>query len=100
MKTLPICTLALLLWLTPVNNLSFLQPMPALAQDTIPDLLLNVARMAVSELHTCVLTKEGGVRCWGSNEDGQLGDGTKETKHTPVPVQGLNSDIIAIDVGA
>ncbi|MFZ4661638.1 MAG: hypothetical protein ACOYNY_31810 [Caldilineaceae bacterium] len=44
MKTLPICTLALflLLWLTPSNNRSFLQPTPALAQSTIPDRLSNV----------------------------------------------------------
>jgi hypothetical protein len=49
MKTLPICTLALflLLWLTPSNNRSFLQPTPALAQSTIPDRLSNVTQVSV-----------------------------------------------------
>jgi 5-hydroxyisourate hydrolase-like protein (transthyretin family) len=53
MKTLPFCTLALflLLWLTPVNNRSFLQPTPALAQSTIPDRLSNVTQVAVGERH-------------------------------------------------
>jgi len=48
--------------------------------------------------HTCALLATGGVRCWGSNEKGQLGDNTQEPSTTPVDASGLASG--AVDVGA
>jgi alpha-tubulin suppressor-like RCC1 family protein len=38
--------------------------------------------------HTCGLTSDGAVRCWGDNSYGQLGDGTAETWWVPGPVSG------------
>ena len=32
---------------------------------------------------TCGLTTQGGVRCWGSNPDGELGDGNTTNRSTP-----------------
>jgi alpha-tubulin suppressor-like RCC1 family protein len=50
--------------------------------------------------HTCALTVGGGVRCWGNNTFGQLGDGTMEPRGAPVDVGGLDGEVRGIAVGA
>jgi len=39
--------------------------------------------------HSLALLADGTVTAWGENEDGQLGDGTTETRSVPVPVSAL-----------
>ena len=36
--------------------------------------------------YTCGVTATGGTYCWGSNDFGQLGDGTTTERHAPVAV--------------
>jgi hypothetical protein len=48
--------------------------------------------------HSLALLNDGTVRAWGSNDSGQLGDGTTTNRSAPVLVSGL-SGVIAIGAG-
>ena len=47
---------------------------------------------------SCLLRQDGGVSCWGRNDDGQLGDGTITPRSAGVRVSGL-TDAIALAAG-
>jgi alpha-tubulin suppressor-like RCC1 family protein len=52
--------------------------------------------IAAGRYHTCVVTTKGGMKCWGDNNFGELGDGTTTDRSTPVEVKGLDGDVAAI----
>ena len=51
--------------------------------------LSDVKMIAVQGSFNMALRADGTVYAWGSNTDGQLGDGTATTRPSPVPVSGL-----------
>ena len=42
--------------------------------------------IAQGNQHTCGITTDGTVYCWGANRLGQIGDGLTENKYVPAPV--------------
>lgn len=43
-------------------------------------------QLAAGGRHTCGLSIDGEVRCWGSNDHGQLGDGTTQARLLPTDI--------------
>jgi alpha-tubulin suppressor-like RCC1 family protein len=60
--------------------------------------LTDVKALAGGQIYSLALKNDGTVWAWGSNNWGQLGDGTTTQRNAPVQVRGL-SGVQAIDAG-
>ncbi|MBX3717763.1 MAG: Ig-like domain repeat protein, partial [Burkholderiales bacterium] len=67
---------------------------------TVPSLpTLNTA-LSAGDFHSCVVTPAGGLKCWGDNSAGQLGDDTTAMRTQPVDTAVLGSGVTAVAGGA
>ena len=63
------------------------------ADSSVPVEVLGIndaTQITASGRYTCALRQTGTITCWGNNEDGQLGNGTKTDSIVPVEVLGIN----------
>ncbi len=58
-------------------------------QGPVVERLRDVTQLAGAYGHACAVMRDGHVACWGTNEHGQLGDGSRIARPDPVTVQGL-----------
>ena len=63
--------------------------------------LSDIATMMPGDHHTCAVTLAGAAKCWGTNFNGELGNGSVQfqTQLTPSDVVGLGSGVADIEVG-
>jgi alpha-tubulin suppressor-like RCC1 family protein len=59
---------------------------------------LDARDVVVAHDRACALMPDGGLECWGDNESGELGDGTRTRRDAPVRVRDL-ADVTAVALG-
>ena len=52
------------------------------------DALSDIASLGIGGNHSCVITNDATVKCWGGGSNGQLGNGATDNSSTPVDVLG------------
>lgn len=60
-------------------------------EPTLVSGLEHVTAITLGHAHSCALHANGGVSCWGDGSNGQLGDGGRANRATPVRVEGLDA---------
>jgi alpha-tubulin suppressor-like RCC1 family protein len=59
----------------------------------------SITLVSAGNRHTCSLTKQGSLWCWGKNNSGELGDGSKQKRLNPVSVSRLGTDVTFVTLG-
>jgi alpha-tubulin suppressor-like RCC1 family protein len=65
----------------------------------VTGLTSGVAGLSLGWQHSCALTTAGGVKCWGINDYGTLGNNSTSASSVPVSVSGLASGVSTVSAG-
>ena len=57
----------------------------------------NVATVSLGTVHSAAITTDGGLYTWGSNDAGQLGNGTTEDSNFPIKIM---DNVAAVSLGS
>ena len=60
---------------------------------------VSAVSLTAGDSHTCALTNNGTMMCWGYNSQGQLGDGTTNNSYIPVSIDFDVKRAVAISAG-
>jgi alpha-tubulin suppressor-like RCC1 family protein len=72
---------------------------PAYAPAEVAPLGHAVAQVSAGSEHACAVKTDGTLWCWGTNDDGQIGNGTRAMVTTPFHVAALH-DVTRVRAGA
>ena len=67
---------------------------------SIPNVSGSAVALAAGNGFACALISGGSVKCWGKNDQGQLGDGTGTDSASGVSPSGLGSGVKALSIDA
>ncbi len=73
----------------PTNTVPKLGPPPSVSNPAV----------VTGLVHTCVLKSDSRVQCWGSNDSGQLGNGTNTDSNVPVGISVSTNSAFSIAAG-
>ncbi|MCH8009258.1 MAG: chromosome condensation regulator RCC1 [Chloroflexi bacterium] len=62
-------------------------------------LTTTAVQIVAGVAHSCAVTSDGGIKCWGENNFGPLGDGTETDTLSPVDTIGLNANPQVVAAG-
>lgn len=69
-------------------------------RDPVPVVgLTDAVDVSAGDAHTCALRAGGALVCWGTNFNGELGDGTTTLRRTPTPVDWLRGTPVDVEAG-
>ena len=63
-------------------------PVSCATQPQAVSTTVRFRQISAASQHTCALDQQGSAWCWGTGFEGQLGDGTRNTRSTPTAVRG------------
>jgi alpha-tubulin suppressor-like RCC1 family protein len=72
---------------------------PSLTPVTVSGLPSGVVGIVSGGVFTCAVTDAGAVVCWGGNDHGEIGDGTRMARSVPTPATGLGSGVVGLAAG-